>query len=76
MGEILRPRGRNKAPLDTPGTPKVLWPHQTFMDWLERVCPEPTDPGKMTDRELLAASARRSVYLQVVREMEREQQRE
>lgn len=69
--KYLRDSKFPKDPKALREAPDFLPPAQSFMDWLEKRCPEVNDPGRMSDRELLVANARRALYLEILREKER-----
>lgn len=70
---------KGSAPIDPPKGPYdpkdpkedtgPIWPHQSFLDWMDREFPEITSPQYTPDRDILIRGAQRAVYHRILREM-------
>lgn len=60
---------RDPAPMSPPKGPEgTIWPHSSFLDWMNKAYPENTNIENQTDRELLIRMAQRAVYLRILKE--------
>ena len=64
---------KGSAPIDTLRAPMkpegIIWPHKSFLDWMDETFPELSDTRNASDRDILIRATQRAVYHRIIREM-------